>query len=195
MKNSELFLSKFKDLENALSANGYGTVLDYENNVMQNIDKEHLKMCRIARNHIVHSDADFFEPSKKMISFIETLTKSVESEGGIAKDIMISFAKFGCVKPTDTLDAALAIIGKKNLSNIAILSDDGMQCCLVPVPTVCKAVSEATSYKKVKMQTVFNNHIECVTVMIDTPVKQLPDEPILLVVDAKGKYRGIIINN
>lgn len=194
MKSSDLFLAKFKDLENVLNNNGYGTVLDYENNVMTGIDKEHLKMCRIARNHIVHSDADFFEPSKKMISFIEQLTHQVDSENGVAKDIMLSFAKYGCLKLTDTLDMAIALIGKKELSQVIVLSDDAMSCYIVSVPCICKAVSEATSYKKVKMQTLVSN-FNHTTVTVDTPVNKIPDEAMVFVTDAKGKYKGVIVHS
>ncbi len=60
------FLDAFKDLENAIK-DVYGiTVLDYENLHCDGLDKEHLKMCRIARNHIVHSDDKFFEPSHRI---------------------------------------------------------------------------------------------------------------------------------
>lgn len=192
MKNYELFLSKYKELENIVSSNGYGTVLDYENNVLTGADKEYLKMCRIARNHIVHTDSNFFEPSKKMIAYIESLAHKIDIEKGVAKDIMMSFAKYGSLKLSDTLEAAINLISKKDLDNVLVLSDDNMECYIVPILDICKAIATASSYKRVKLQSIVKN-MDYTSVTVDTPISKIPDEPFVFVVDNKGKYKGVIV--
>ena len=192
-KSTELFLEQFKTLENTIRTYCNGkSVLDYENSQPDGLLKEHLKLCRIARNHLVHSDSEFFEPSKKMLNFLSDLNREVSLASGSVKDVMMSFAKYGCVKPDDTLETAAQVIGKKNISEILVVSDDATKVCLLKASDICKAICEATSFKKTKVSTICSFTREYDTININEPVAKIPNLPFVLVVDDKGKYKGVI---
>ena len=194
-KNTELFLAEFKKLENAVKIYKDCTVLDFENGLPQNLQKEHLKMCRIARNHIVHSDDSFFEPTKKMISFLSDLAREVSLSAGCAKDMMTTFTKFGYVTVDNTIEDAISIIGAKHLDAIPVLSMDMMDCVFVKAHELCGIVYETPKFRTMKMKSVMNKvtRAENITVSQDMPVNDVPEGHLILVSDNKGRLKGVIV--
>lgn len=195
-KQTDQFLTSFKALESAIRQElaPMSSVLDYENVLAEkkkNTESEKLKLCRIVRNYLAHNDTDFMVPSKDMIDFIDDLTVEILSSNGTAKDKMSTLAKYGSLSTSATLMDACTVLGKKKLSEIPVINDDGTLFGILTAPELCNAIIAAPQPKKFVLSRLTLSTANWSNIPIDTPVKSIPTGK-LLVVDKKGKIKGVI---
>jgi len=188
------FLTEYKTLESNIRSELGISVLDYENKLTEagkTTEAEKLKVCRIIRNYLSHNDTDFIVPTKDMINFVYDLANKIASMNGTAKDRMLTLAKYGSVKRTDSIIDACAVMGKKQITEMPIINPDGTLYGIATSTDIFTAISSVPQPKKCTIfKLLLTTNWE--TVDIDTPVKSIPENKTLLVIDKKGKVKGVI---
>ena len=97
------------------------SVYEYEQE-MEESEQKKMQLIRLQRNFIQHeTDIDFVAVSEKQLQFIDTLIKRIELEDGCAKDAMVTVAKFGCCKDTDTINVVAKTLYQKKHGQVLIV--------------------------------------------------------------------------
>ena len=87
MTQNEKFLDAYRLLDTELKFDNK-TVLDYENDTLNGLDQEKLKVCRIMRNYLAHNDTKFLDTSNEQIKFLTNLVTTIRKSSSTVKDFM-----------------------------------------------------------------------------------------------------------
>ena len=206
----EQFLEEYKAFERAVCSSDklaalpwvtdtlppIDSVFSLENYIVDQEIKDKIKICRMLRNYAQHHpDAEaFLAISAEEISFLHSLTEQVIRLEGVAKDIMVRCPVSMTDKNTladfaqAMADKHLSVYPYKNKSGeFSVLSQEDIVAALGAGATAKQKISVAIKAKaKLHLEFVYQN----------TPIVQLPDKGIVIVLtQTRDKAIGVICKN
>ena len=190
------FLDAWQALENALRKyHGVASVADFESDLQDSAGPagaaEKLRICRQARNFIVHCMKDFVVPSKAMVEFLAQMEKIVRETAGTVKDMMESAAKYGSVSLSSTASEAAAMMKAKRRDSLLVLDNERRLAGICGYGTILAAMAEGDPGMTMEALRRKGALIAMLaSVRGDTPAADLPDRRVA-VVDAKGRCIGV----
>lgn len=119
----ELFLQKYKELENILLKIGIDSVWSFESNIEDPSIKNKMYCCRIMRNYMQHNldYADFLSINDGMIKFLISMIEEQKCKIVRNKDIMIPLSKLKCaykdsdiIQTISTMEEYVPVLDEKN---------------------------------------------------------------------------------
>lgn len=184
-------------MEAAIKASGkFENVRDYEDSLENDKTKQaSLRFCRMARNHIVHENADFFEVSDKMIEFVEDLSVEFNEENIPVKKKMFSMRN--AIKDTDLLVVAADFMTKKKQHIIPVFDKTDYSIGVLTYENIVKYIAAGDFTKAKKVAAVTNKH-KFGFIKDDTPMSKVrvlteKHDRVYLILNDNKKIVGWII--
>ncbi len=189
-KPEAAFLSLYRDLEDACREFGGCQVADIEKNMESQgrpADSSKLRMCRMARNFLVHDGPGFASVTPAMSRFLDMALKEVRASKGTAKDVMTAASRYGTVLATDTVGKASEAITARKHGDVLVTDSDGMLLGVLGGAGLAQAF--CLKGKAMKACDVCSL-AGITTVRADTPVSEIPDRRCA-VLRENGKLAGV----
>lgn len=193
------FIEKYKELETLLV---YVPVRDYEEQLThEGLEKtaEKLRLCRYFRNYISHNPdyEKMLTITPEMQAFLDDMVRKIHLQSGIAKDHMVTLAKYGKLTVNDAiLDAAL-LLHKKKKDALPVFDKNDEY-----IGHISKSiVSDLVALNKITSTTKINKYVDslskypCKVVPADTPmdmIDNIDQETLTFVSNKTGKIIGIL---
>lgn len=130
MNKYDIFISKFKEIENLIpklpNATSDSNFKWYEDNIIDIEKKNKLYLCRIIRNYIQHNKdyEKFIKISDDMIKFMENIFQEINNQLSNAETIMIKLNKIDKCSLKDKGLDVLNLMIKKKLEYIPLIEND-----------------------------------------------------------------------
>ncbi len=204
MNNTELFLDKYKQLENA-ALNEYrfppdgSAVAKLEKRSEFKDIKYELTYCREVRNLLQHNqrlDEEFpVEPSKKMIELLDTVIDRIKNPVRCS-DVGVPYSQLLWRAPDDLVMPTIRIMNDRNISHVPILDGrrvvgDFSDNCVFPflLGDAGVRLDEKTRFRDLSQYLGLNSHPSEVFkfVAADTKLSQVEK----LYEDARNKHERI----
>ena len=159
---------------------------------------EKLKVCRIVRNYLVHSQMDkepFIEASPSMTAFIETVANDIASMHKTAKDIMKKVRPLE--RKTTLAEAAKALRGRK-LEWLPVIDNGGFIECVFTKEAFFNAVTDGMALKTTLLEASNRQWSNGISMIGDNlpaeSAKAIAQEGKYVIVNGKdGRPKGIIL--
>ena len=84
---NEKFLEAFREVENELKQEGLN-YKDYEDSLESGITQDRVKICRVMRNYMAHTDTLFIEATNEQVKFLNNLADAIKRKAHLVKDEM-----------------------------------------------------------------------------------------------------------
>lgn len=116
-------IEKYKTLESLIREHYGQSVYEYEQ-TMEESEQKKMQLIRLQRNYIQHeNDFDaFITVSDGELQLMDALIRRIELEDGIAKDAMITVAKFGYCEDVDTINTVADVLCTKKNNEALIVN-------------------------------------------------------------------------
>lgn len=195
--SSKMFLDTYKALEQAVRENypevqsqANGPVMFYEQEKASDDVANKLRYLRTMRNILAHNAGfdSFISVTDLHISFMNELTKEIESVNGTVKDCYKTFAKLPSLGPMCTLQDACDIFACKNAAIVFVPSEDKTKVSYITHKDVVMALADGKTkaVKLCRMPGIVTYGIEK-GVDIDTPLSRIDSIRILPLPVVKNK--------
>lgn len=185
-KMCDAFLEGYRALEKIAFDVENCSVYELEAKLGQESEESgRLRMCRMMRNFLAHNDNldAFVLPTPAMIAF---LAKETEKEKRKKKTAGEVSRRIRPVHESDPLQEAVGRLAR--LPFVPVTDECGMLVGIITPESVCAVYAQSSLNARTKAGTAV---AKCVPVSADTPAENVGESCV--VVDASGKYRGIIV--
>ena len=197
-QNIETFLEEYTKIETLLKKSDKcpDTVLEFEN-TLEPDDAEKLRLCRQIRNYCRHHEdyKKFIVVADNMTAFVKNIQYKIEKD---FEQVKSKTKRQPALSPNDTVQDAMVMLDKSKTGVVPVIDNkDGTVIGILTIRAILEIlVNEVRKTSKIKniIGSTAWNAVQDYTVL--TTTDPLPDEKnldgIILVVDPKGKYRGIM---
>ena len=185
-KTCDAFLEGYKELEKIVFEVENCPVYELEAKLGQESEESgRLRMCRMMRNFLSHNDSSdaFAVPTPTMIAF---LTEETEKEKRKKKTAGEASRRIRPVHENDLLQEAVGRLAR--MPFVPVTDEDGVLVGVITPESVCAVYAKSPLNARTKAGVAI---VKCVPVLSDAPAEDVGESCV--VVDASGKYRGIIV--
>jgi len=191
-------IEKYKTLELLIREHYNQSVYEYEQ-TMEESEQKKMQLIRLQRNYIQHEnnfDA-FVTVSEGELQFLDKLIKRIELEDGIAKDAMISVAKFGTCSDIESIEfVAKLLYTKKNGQVLITNTKTGEAIGFIDHSKLVQmiAIGGKLSEKVLKYKDMFDTDFLLTTQDVSLKELEQMDYDKFVVVNKNRKAVGVIVN-
>ena len=196
-QNIEIFLEEYTKIEGMLKKSDKypDTVLEFENN-LDTETAEKLRLCRQIRNYCRHHDdyKKFVDAADGMIQFIKSVQYMIEADFAHVKD---KTKRIPSLTVEDTISDAMRAVEKAPAGIVPVVYGDGVLEGIVTMRVLINALNNG-SRKTAKIFSLIGNKVwqkeqNYKTVVTTDPLPELKSaDELILVIDQKGKYKGVL---
>ena len=206
MTEQEKYLETFRQYETAVRTYSYESAKDYEDSVKDVNVQDKLRICRVIRNYLAHSQdaGKFISISSAMQRFMEETVYMLDEGACPISKKMTPVSK--CLHETNTVEEAIAFMKKVHASTVPIFSKENEVIGIFSYENFTKTFVKNRITKTTKLSSYVTYLLKnekdkcCVFIDKDTPVGAIfssyQDDPtiVFVVVDNKkpcGIYTGV----
>lgn len=153
MNRNTKFMELYRRFETAVRSNGFGSVKEYEDGLVDNQFKQgQIRICRMIRNYIEHESADFVEASDNMIGFLEKETMGLDENETPVRKKMIPIRN--AIRDTDLIVVAADFMTKKKAGIIPVFDKTDFAIGVLSNSEIVKYIASGDFTKAKKVAVV-----------------------------------------
>ena len=201
------FLGAYKRLEGAVhdrtgvtglgwikDGSDFDTVFDLEGNITDPQIAGRLKLCRAMRNYMQHdpdSDKGFAEATPAMTGFLEAIVRDLSGMDQAVKDIV---QRNKPLKLDSTVAEAAKMLGarsKQARDIVPVVDEENKVLGCMTCRSVCSMIAKSMDLDSRLGENTGLLDTTIPSAMLEDPVTSLEPGTTYIVLDKKGKYRGL----